>query len=275
MMSASRIDLKSWSEQQQVGAVILIAGLLIFLLCFFLLLPQIRQRRALESRIARMRAKLEASNLMLGEDALVARAREEQRHVEALRSEWDETVAHLSAAEEGDDSVAHIDFKMALFEVERRLLKKGRDAEIKLPHDLGVRETVESDQDARVLMHQLRAVERLVNLALDLNIDTVSSVQPLPARFHSARKGGEVFVEEYPVHLQFNGSLQNLYDILHGSLGRGMSMMLRNLQVQTVSPRNSELLRVDTVMSMLVFVAEPEEAVPPARRVLLVQPRGY
>jgi hypothetical protein len=272
----NRITLKAWSEQQQVAAVILIAGLLIFLLCYFLLLPQFRQRQALETRIARMRAKLAESNLLLGEDALIDREQRERRQGNRLRQEWAAAVAHLSDTGEGaSNAVGHIDFKMALFDTERRLLEKAAAAHIELPRDLGVHETVKSDQDARVLMHQLRAVERLVGLALDLEIETVRAVHPLAVRMHTAREGGVVYVEEYPVQLQFYGSLRNLYDFLHASLERGTAMVLRNLQVEAASPRNADLLQVDTVMSMLIFVKEPAEAAPVEQRVRLVAPRGY
>ena len=51
------IRFQTWSERQQVLAIILMAGIIIGLLWFFILIPQTRQRRQLNNQIEAMRSR--------------------------------------------------------------------------------------------------------------------------------------------------------------------------------------------------------------------------
>ena len=49
---------------------------------------------------------------------------------------------------------------------------------------LGMDEEVHSDEDARKLMLQLHTVEKLVDMTLDLKINTIRNIQPQPQILH-------------------------------------------------------------------------------------------
>jgi len=255
--------LKNWSQRQQVLAVILMAGAVLFALWFFLLTPLNRRRARLEREIQNMRSQLASKNYLLGENVLREKSREAQKHNADLRKEWERMRSHLTVFTNqtglAESDIGHIDYKVALYDVRRRLLQKSRDLKISLPHDLGLDEAVRSNEDARKLMLQLRSVEKLVDLALDLKIDMLRDVMPLPPALHAAGEQNETFLEEYPVRIGFFGSLDNLYRLFHAVLQPGRTFALRHLRVETASRNRPGLLDVRAELSTFVFLKDPEE----------------
>jgi Tfp pilus assembly protein PilO len=257
------LNLKSWSEGQQVLAVILMAGLLIFTLWFSLLLPLSRRRQLLENDIEEMRSYLRQKNYLLDEATLQKKKLEEHRQGALLYEEWVEASARLATFENQEELttslVGHIDFKVALFDVQQRLRKKSRALGIGLPYDLGMAETVGSEEDARKLMLQLRAVEKLVDLGLDLKIGMIRDVKPAAPLSFGAGANNETFLEEYPVTIRFFGRLENVYDLLRALLEPEHAFMLRNLRIEATSGRERGLLDVTASVSALVFLKDPKD----------------
>jgi Tfp pilus assembly protein PilO len=275
------LRLKTWSERQQVLAIILMAGSAIFAIYFFLLMPQNRKRRLLKREISDMRSQLRQQNYLTGESALRRERDEEDGHNRGLRAQWTNLAVRLAAfsnqAELADSHVGHIDFKVALFDVRRRLQYKSRQLGISLPHDLGMDDEVRSNEDARQLMLQLRAVEKLVDVALDLKISMLRSIEPMPQILHrvggSAEKNepGKAYLEEYPVQVEFFGSFENLYELLHAILEPEHVFVLRRLRVESTSYASPGLLTIKAMLSALVFTKGPEDTLP--RRVAVARRR--
>lgn len=269
-MNSFRLNL--WSERQQVAAVILMAGAVIFALWFFLLAPLNARRQRLERETRDMRAQLAMKNYLLGERVLQRKLTHEQQVYGQLLDEWQTALHRLSAIPETERAILarvdNIDYKVALLDVRRRLAEKSRALNIKLPHDLGMDEAVESSQDARELMLQLRAVESLVELTLDRKIRLLHRIEPLPPVLHHAQTGNKPFFEEYPVRIEFWGTLENLYDLVRESLGEERIFVVRNFRVEKAGrdARDPELLNVSAVLSALVFLADPEELLDVAQR---------
>jgi hypothetical protein len=251
------------SERQQVVAIILAVGAIVFVLWYFLLLPMNRQRGRMEQDIDSMAAELAQKNYLLGEDALQRRLDQEVGRYHKLEKEWQDTVAHLGALvpreDAGTSSVAHIDFKVTLFTVRQRLLQKSRTLGISLPNDLGVDETIVSNEDAFQRMLQLRVVEKLVDLALDLKIKTVRGLRPLPPVEHRAGAGKVEYFREYPLELDLYGTQDNLYELLDVVMEPGHVFVLRGLRVEPTGRSHSAPLNIKAVMSALVFLKNPGE----------------
>jgi len=260
----SALDLRSWSERQQVVAILLMAGAAITALWFFLLLPQKRERRQMERDIRRLRNQLASRNYLVGERALQDRKSEEVVHNRNLHAEWTNMVGRMQAFAHKDDLtnyVGHIDYKVALFDVRQRLLRKSRTKNIRIRHyDLGMEDAVRSDEDARKLMLQLRTVEKIVDFALDLQINMLRDIDPLPPLQHKASPSQEPFAEEYPVDVEFYGSLDNLYQMFAAILDVNSTLLLRRLRVLS-EPNRPDVLRITAVMSTLVFLRDPDELV--------------
>jgi Tfp pilus assembly protein PilO len=258
-----RLSLDNISQRQQVVAIILVAGLVIAGLWYFLLYPQHKSRRALENRIAEMRDQLERSNALVGEAALRKRKNLILDKHKALTNEWANIMESIGSFSDASDAIAdevgHIDYKMALYEVQKRMNQKAAIAGISIPPELGMVETVESDEDARTLMMQLRALEKLVDVLLDIDISLLRSVEPLRPIVHGYGEAGQPYLEEYPVHVEFLGDLKNLYDLYHTMLESGHVLTMRRIRIKAASPINNDLLRVRAILSALVFLEDPSK----------------
>ena len=253
---------RTWSERQQVVAILLIGAALLGLLWFFLLLPMNAQRRRLENEISDLSTELAQKNFLLGEEALRRKLDEEVVHYQALTNEWQQALDRLGAFAAKDEiatsTVAHIDFKVALFEVRQRLLQKSRTLGISLPHDLGVDEAVVSDDDAYQRMLELRVMEKLVDLALDLKIKTVKEIRSLPPILHKTGDQQDFFTE-YPLELDLYGTYENLGEFLDVVQEPGHVFVLSGLRVELAGRPGADLLNIRALMRGLVFVKNPSE----------------
>ncbi len=275
------IQLKSWSERQQVLAIIGMAGLVLCLLWFFLLLPLNRKRQSLEAEISGMQTQLASKNYLIGEDVLQSKRNQEATHNRAMHTEWTNMVARMQSFREAGNTltnaVGHIDYKVALFEVRQRLLKKSRDMSIRLRDtDLGLDDVVRGDEDARRLMLQLRTVEKLVDFTFDLKINMLRAITPLPPIQHVFRPEKPPFMEEYPVKVEFYGQLNSIYALFEAAKQPETPFALRRLRVE-VEPAQPDLLKVSAVMSALLFLRDPDVLIEdiPKKKVERLEPLGH
>ena len=252
-------QIRTWIERQQVLAVMLTAGILISVILCLPLAALNSQCSKLEQKIEGMRAQLMLKNYLLGEDSLKERKSAEQAQNMALVKEWRNMVSRVSVFQKnGEESnVGHIDFKVKLFDVRQRLLRKSNSLNISLPSDLGVDDAIHSDEDARKRMLQLRTVEMLVNLALDLKIVTLRNIDPLPPVVYRT-DNRTPFMEEYPVQMEFTGDIGNLYALLKGVIQPNSTFALKHVRIEAAQGRPG-LLNVNVVLSSVVFIKDPDE----------------
>jgi hypothetical protein len=261
------LDVKTWSERQQVLAIILMAGVAIFALWFFLLLPQTREGKKLAAQITATENELVRQSFLSDETTLGNIKAKEDKHTGALLSQWSDVANRLGTFSNQQDLVAaavdRIDFKVALLNVRQRLLRKARSEKIGLPRDLGMAEFVGSSEDARKLLLQLRSVEKLVDLSLDLNISRVRNLEPQQPIRHSAEIAGGDFLEEYPVRIEYQGSLDSLYDLLHATLQSPNAFMLKGLRIESME-QGGGVVKVNLILSALLFLKDPGKISLPA-----------
>jgi hypothetical protein len=253
------MQIQTWLKRQQVLSVVL-AGACVILCILVLPLSALKHNTAtLERQIATTSNELARKNYLLGEKALGEKKQEEQARNALLMDEWRRMVSRVSAFAKSEEqaSVGHIDFKVKLFDARQRLLRKSRSLNIGLPGDLGVDDAIHSDEDARKKMLQLRTVEKLVNLALDLKIVTLRSIEPLPPVSHGTEQK-VIFLEEYPVRMEFSGDIGNLYDLLNATIEPNSTLALKHVRIEPAHGK-SNLLNMEVVMSSLVFLKTPNE----------------
>lgn len=273
------VDIKRWSERQQVLAIIVMAGLVIALLWVFLLLPKNNQLTTLENQIESSKASLAQKDQLRGEDVLEVLKREEKQGYDALMAEWTATVTRVTPFSSTEDfpavKMGNIDFKRAFRDVSWRLRKKATSIGINLPRDLGMDETVRSDEDSRKLMLQLRTVEKLVDLALDLNLDAVKSIEAFPVVIHETDNTHIPYAEEYPVHMELNGSLNDLYSLLRGINKPGTVFILRHIKIEAPMQGKPDELSINCVMSALVFTKKPSDIQIKTKKAVPVAAAGH
>jgi hypothetical protein len=255
------LDFKNWSERQQILAVILMTGALIFAVVYFALYPGNRQRKKLEGDIARQRRELAQRGYHQDEAALRARLNEERAQRDAWLAEWRQTAQRLGAFPDQEslakDSVARIDFKVELHNAREELRRASRKLNIRLPYDLGMEDTVRSNEDARVLMLQLRTVRKMADLLLKLKVERLGRIEPLPPVTHTLADTAIEYLEEYPVRTEFYGSLENVYALFHAMLDREHVFFLKNLRVEAADFDTPGLLRVNATLGQLLFTMDP------------------
>ncbi len=235
---------------------------LLGLLWFALLASKNNERKSLEQEINAMQTELAKKGLLLGPDILRQELNKEIRHNGKLLLEWSNTVSRLNGfqgvPEIATERIGKIDFKVALFDAKQRLLKKARALGIDLTADIGMYSMVKSNEDARRLMYQLKAVETLLDTALDMKINTIKFVEPMEPTGYHPEQSEEIFVEEYPVRIRLYGNVKSLYDLLSSALASEHFFVLRHLKVRSVSETKPDLLDISAVMSSLLFVKSPE-----------------
>ena len=253
------LQIKTWLKHQQVLVVVLAGACVILGILAFPLSLLKHNTATLERRIATTSDNLAKKNYLFGEEALGEKKQEEQARNALLADEWRRMVLRVSVFQKSEEqaSVGHIDFKVKLFDVRQRLLRKARALDIGLPGDLGVDDAIHSDEDARKKMLQLRTVEKLVNLALDLKIVTLRSIEPLPPVSHQMERK-VAFLEEYPVRMEFSGDIGNLYDLLNAIIAPDNTFALKHVRIEPAHGR-SNLLNMEVVISSLVFLKTPNE----------------
>lgn len=268
------------SERQQIVGIILAAALLMGLLWFFALLPLQHKREALEQENRRMQEDLAKGSYLLGEMPLANRKVAVLEEGKRLADGWRESAQMLSTFErqsiQGTQDVSKIDFKVALFEVRQSLSKKAQERGIKPNFDLAIDELVLSNEDARKRMLQLRAVEKLMDAAIEIKVGRVEAVEPLEPISHRDEQTGELFLEEYPVRIQYSGTIENVYAFIHKVFQPGSVFAYRRLKVEKESLQNPDRVRADATLSALVFLRSIEEMKAPAAKAeTITRPMGF
>lgn len=241
------------SERHQVVIIIVLSGVAIFGLWFFLLRPQAARRRQIGRQWERHQtsryAHLSREDLIRERDAADANLRQ-------VEAQWDDIRKRLSTYTMAEAligaRVGRIDYKVELLNERRRLAQKSEQLGIELiPRDLGMPTAVTTQKDARILLLKLRAIEKLADLALDRRIARLIALEPLDPLHHRLPGRDEVFLEEYPVQAEFDVSLEALYALMHAAFERHRFFVFRQVRVNAgLTP--DDPLRVNAVMSALI-----------------------
>lgn len=269
------------TSASRVSAVFLAIALLITGLWVALLWPANSQRKQVQASIKATETELASMGLLLDQEILRKELNREIAYNRSLIDEWSNTVSRLNGFKDlpqiPSARIGNIDYKVALFDVKQRLLKKAGALDINLTSDFGMDAVVKSSEDARRLMYQLKAVETLLDTALDMKIKTVKFVEPLSPKGYHPEESDESFVEEYPVRIRMYGDLTSLYDLLSSALAGDNFLVLKHLQVRSVSENQPNLLDISAVMSSLLFVKSPEtmETVRSAVAPVKITPKGH
>lgn len=241
------------SERQQVALILFLAVLGLGLVWFLLLRPQMRVR-AENRQIREQLASSRYANLSM--ESLKEVAELETQAEKRLQEEWRASRARLgtfsnqNALRKAD--VARIDYKVELFNTRQRLLEKSQNLEIPLlPVDLGLEETLKTNDQVRDRMLQLKAVDSLADLALDNRIQQLVSIIPLASIEHAGPDGRTLFTE-YPVCVTFDTDFVNLYQLFQSVFEENRLFIFHAIRVMS-GPSVASRLRVQAVLSALVF----------------------
>ncbi len=252
------------TERQQLLAIIVGALIALLSLWYFVLAPQYQERDRLENEINEIARSLRTRNMLHQEAPLRNELLEQQRRIRGLSEQWQETADRLAGFPDhhnlGREDVGRIDFKAALFAVRERLRTKANEIDIPLPEALGMADIVTTEEDTRTLMLQLRAAERLADLALDLRIAEIQHIEPMTPIKHSITADGAPYLEEYPVRMVFHGSMQNMHSLFQAILTHDHVFGFRNFRIDRKPvATQTDHLEIDLVLSSLFFTRDADQ----------------
>lgn len=250
-MSIPRLHL---SERHQIVLFLVALAGVLFLFWHYGVRDIARQRRANEQ----FRDELARSGFAdQTREALEATVSHEATVRDRLSSEWTNVVDRLATFSNqralGQSNPLRVEYKVELHLTRARLDRKAAALGISLSaKELGMSEEVFTFDEPRTLMIQLRAVEKLVDLALDRSIHTLHKVHPKAPIEHRRPSDGALILEEYPVEVEFDVDFANFYDLFRVVFEEGAVFVFRNIRI--VSGATSQApLRVAAVMSALLF----------------------
>lgn len=254
----------------------LVGGGIIFLLWTVFLTPLAAQNRRLEKQIESYRTQLESGGYLTGEAALNDRLTNHEFHHQALLDEWTTIREHMNAfpkEKTQKKGFGRIHYKVALSTVRQRLMRKAMAMKISLPYRLGMEDDVLSTDNARKLMHQLRSVEHLIDLLLDLKIKAVRHIKPQATISHEIK--GAVYLEEYPIEVQFYCTLGQLYALFDAIMKPEHCFTMRQLRTEAPPKAQKGTLRVSAVISAAAFLADPKDVKAEVKPMRRLTPLGH
>jgi len=259
-MRRPRIRLR-WSERRQVG-VLLVLALGVVVCGWLMMLRPLRARStALARSTAEAAAQLAPYETATGEIAVRSEVAAEQAHRSALQIAWAQATTYLATFKKNKEIARvltegepdHIDFKVALFDARRLLVRKARRNRVVLPPDLGIDEAVDSAKDPRGLMLQLASVEKLARLLVALQIPRIKRIEPLPPEIHTLGEGPDVHMREYPIRLEIRCDYAALRKLITAVSEAEHFFAVRRLRAEKAELAEPDLLDVSAVFGALVF----------------------
>ena len=241
------------TERAQVVLIMLFIVVSAFCTVRFVVIPQ---REMAESNRS-VREQLEGSryaNLSIAN--MQAIAEHETATLAQLSNEWSRIAERLTAFPNQtvlrNTEVNRIDYKVELYEIRQRLQEKSGELKIQLlPVELGLDETVTSGDAVRTRMLQLKAVEKLADLALDRQIQRLVEIYPLAPVVHTDKKGRRTF-EELPVRMECDVDFEHLYTFFQSVFEENQVFTFRNVRIES-GPTFDSKLRVKAILSALLF----------------------
>ena len=270
MSEWTRTDLRP--EKRLLLVIGVGTGLVLLLLWVAVLAPLRRQHRQVDVALQELDRELFSAYSEREREAFRERAWTASRNEVLLRNELKrlrerfQTYADVTADKtnrEGQEG--RIDFKVSLEEAREYLQAEASSSGVSLPPDLGMPDTIASDEKAPSRIGQLATVVRLVELVLPLDIQKVTDIEPLLPLSYPRDEGDPLVTREFPVRLGMectDGQLQAFLDAIQSPES---FFTLRRIQVEMLEPGKENLLQVEVVCGAGVIRPEvPEETTEPA-----------
>ncbi len=246
-------------------------GFLLSVLYLAVLRPGLRERAVLRADIEQMTRQLRKSGYFMGEGPLLKQKSALEAEYARRLEEWRDVSQRLATFENqeqwAETEVGNIDYKFQLHITRRRLGRKAAEQRIEVPALLGLPDEIASNDVARELMLQLRSVEKLVDTAIEYGIADIRGIDPLPPVRHTVGATTEVYLEEYPMRVTFEGDMQRLYRLWEAMFQPHRALLLRNVAMEKTALQRPDQVRMTATLSALLFLKDPG-------KIKVLQPQG-
>lgn len=146
-----------------------------------------------------------------------------------------------------------IDFKVALFEARQRLGRTAHARRVVLPADLGIPDTIGTDEDTELRLGQLVATVLLLERCLEHGIARIESVEPQPPRIMSGEDAATGQIAFYPVTIRLTADYENLLALLQALREDEMFFALHRLLIMNEVPEQKGPLTVKMQWNVIAF----------------------
>ena len=231
------------------------------LLWALVLQPMRDEKRACRHEVQDLERELGAFQVRMEDGDLAGRlssAAARNRHLVAERARLRERVdtfrdrdairEALPAYEDG-----RIDFKVALFDAREQLVENAAKAGVSLPEDLGIPETIGTEERAELRLWQLAATVRLVQLAIDARLPAISVIESEAPVALILDDDAAQMTMEFPTRMVLRCSFRHLVRFLDNLSRKGSFYAVRRLRVERLGDPGAEMLEADIVAGAFLF----------------------
>jgi hypothetical protein len=250
-------------ERREITAILVWSAVALFLL--YIAFAQIlRKERRLNAEVQTAEQLLATYETRVEGKTLSERILSERQKKQYLLNEWKrysnllETWKTRNADEPPGDpaEAARIDFKVAFFNARERLNQKAQEAGTILPVDLGISESIGTDENTAVRFLQLAAVQRLVGFALDLKLPEILEIRAMQPEPTPAADGGPEYLDQYPVRLRLRCSLNSFAQFLAQVMRAQHFFTTANVFAEKTARKDPDLVDVTVMFNALVLKEE-------------------
>ena len=270
-MSAN--DITAVKRHRQHVLIILAADLGILLGLILLWLVPLRAELAgVQDGIRRTESELAVSRARYARQPLRAHLAQAQRTHQRLRREWEDLrvrvntfrgkptlLQTLPTYEDG-----RIDFKVTLFTARTNLNEGASRRGVSLPEDLGVPETIGSEEKAETRLWQLASTVKLIEQVMEAGIPVVERIQSAPPVSYPLLEEENAVAVEFPVSVTMRCAFDKVPTFLKTILTKGRFFALRRFRLELRERKDGAPLTATVVCSSLLFQlrAEGDGAIP-------------
>lgn len=242
----------------------MIGGTCLLLLLFWGLIgyPIRRDAQRMEDRIREIDALL-ASRAPVGGESVWRRFRRERIEHGQLIAEWRDRRQQIRTPRMRDalsDMLSYsvegrIDFKVALFDARQRLARMARDNDVSLPLDLGIPDTIGTDEVAEMRLGQLAATVLLLEQFIAHGIPRVEQVRvlsPVVVPIQDADYSALIF---YPIYVRLTAPYERIADWLNTTSPDRAFFALHRFSMAAGEPEDSEQIHVAGTWSAVAYSA--------------------
>ena len=252
----------------------LVLTLVLFVVLLLALLrPKVAELTRLDEQIeqidARLGAAVNGQNGLQMRQRLLAAQREKKGYEQQLQESRDYFHTFRNSSDFSPDTRltrgGRIDFKVALLEAHSHLEKISEERGVGLPYDLGMDETIETDEKTESRMWQLAAMIKLIEQVLDLGVQEVIRVRPFAPLQYPDAEGEGLTIREFPAEITVPCDFETLGAFLEQIGARDTFFALRRFRVENVSTNRVEELELTVVCGAgVIRESDPEVLRDPA-----------
>lgn len=243
-------------------ALILVACLVIAgALWAFVLNPLHEEAEACGEQILNVEEELAAFQIHMEDGGLSERLKAATLRNRHLVAEWDFLRERMDTFRDYKDirktlptyDDGRIDFKVALFDAREQLLENAEAAGVVLPEDLGVSETIGSEERAELRLWHLVATMRLVQLAIDASLPSIEQIESGVPRSFPLNDDATQMAMEFPTRMVVRCSFKHLVGFLDMLSEKGSFYTVRKVRVERMGTHGPRMLEAEIVAGAFLF----------------------